>query len=178
MKRLLLVLALVLPPTAIAATPTVVGSGTIGAYRFDQPRARAVDVFGPPTYSRDTIGKLNLPQADTKQCGTVWRSLELYIEYAGPCASPGRARRAVLEGASWRTREGLRVGDTVTKLRRLYRGARKTTPNTAALFDLGVTLRGVEWDLRRARPASSVIVVTRGTRVVAFELRLSALRSG
>jgi hypothetical protein len=177
MKRLALVVALVLLPAAGAATPTVVGPGTIGAYRFEQPRARAIDLFGPPTFSRDGHG-INAPAFGTPRCRTTWNSLELVIEYAGPCTAPGRARRAELEGRAWRTREGLRVGDPVAKLKRLYRGARATKPNVAALQELGVALRGIEWDLRRARPASSVIVVTQGTRVVSFELRPASLRSG
>jgi hypothetical protein len=170
MKRLVFVLALVLLPAAGAATPTVVGPGTIGAYRFEQPRGRAIDLFGPPTYSRNSPPLFH--------CLTTWRSLGLHVQYSGPCSSPGRARRAELEGREWRTREGLRVGDTVAKLRQIYRGARRTSPDEAALQRLGIALRGIEWDLRRARPASSVIVVTQGTRVVSFELRPASLRSG
>lgn len=178
MTRFALVLALVLLPAAAAApSSTVVGSGTIGAYRFEQPRQRALAVFGPPTYSVDAHG-INAPAFEQPRCRTTWRSLELVLEYTGPCASAGRARRAEVQGPEWRTREGLRVGDTVTRLKRLYRGARATKPNVAALQRLGIPLRGVEWDLRNSRPASSVIVVTRGNRVVALELRLSSLRSG
>ena len=177
MTRLALVLALVLLPAAAAAPgPTVVGSGTIGAYRFEQPRQRALGVFGPPTYSWSSH-RINAPAFDTPRCRTTWRSLELTIEYAGPCTTPGRARRAQIEGSGWRTREGLRVGDSVARLKRLYRGARLTPiPTGRTLERWGLTPRGREWDLRTARPASAVIVVTAGARVVAFELRPATLR--
>jgi hypothetical protein len=175
-RRLVIVLAVTLVPAAGAATPTVVGSGTIGAYRFEQPRSRALHVFGAPTYSRDSHG-INAPAFDTPRCRTTWRSLELTIEYEGPCTTPGRARRAEIEGVGWRTRERLRVGDSVARLKRLYRGARLTPiPSGATVERWGVYPRGREWDLRRARPSSNVIVVTQGNVVTGFELRPASLR--
>ena len=170
--RALALLALVLVPSAVAATPVrVIDSESAGSYRLTQSRARAIDVFGAPTFSIDSHN-FNFPTSDDERCRTHWRSLELTISYLGECSLTGRAWRITVEGAGWRTREGLRVGDRASRITQLYRGARQTRgPDAATVTRWGLTPLGVEWDLRRARPSSGVIVATQSGRVVGFELR-------
>ena len=170
--RALALVALLLVPCAAAATPVrVIDSDSVGAYRITQSRARAIDVFGAPTYSIDSHN-FNFPQGENKRCRTHWRSLELTISYLGECSLPGRAWRITVEGAGWRTREGLRIGDRAARITQLYRGARQTRgPDAPTVMRWTLTPLGVEWDLRRARPSSGVIVATQSGKVVGFELR-------
>jgi hypothetical protein len=170
--RALALVALVLVPSAPAATPArVIDSDSVGAYRITQSRTRAIDVFGAPTFSRDTHG-LNLPAPESARCSTYWRRLELLVSYVGPCSLTGRAYRIAVEGEGWRTREGLRVGDRASRITQIYRGARQTRgPDAATVARWTFSPLGVEWDLRRARPSSAVIVATQSGRVVGFELR-------
>jgi len=172
--RALALVALALVPSAVAATPSgrVIDSDSVGAYRITESRERAIDVFGAPSYSVD-VQPFNLPQPDRLYCRTAWNSLQLVIEYTSECKFATRVRRIILRDKVWRTREDLRVGDTVAKLRRLYRGARV---DRAQPGGLGLAPLGLEWDLRRARPRSQVIVATREGRVVGFELRAASLR--
>ena len=169
--RALALLVLVLVPAAGAATPArVVDSESVGGYRITQSRTRAIDIFGAPTYSVDRHN-LNFPQGANAYCRTYWRRFELTISYFGECSLTGRAWRITVEGAGWRTREGLRVADPAARITRVYRGAKVTRGPTAAEMRWFVTPLGVEWDLRRARPSSGVIVATQSGRVVGFELR-------
>lgn len=177
MRALALVVLALVPAAASAASPArVIDSSSVGSYRFEQSRSRALDIFGAPTTSADSH-PYNLPQGDSPRCRTHWRSLDLMIEYTGECSFAGRARRVIARGDAWRTREGLRIGDSVRRLTRSYRGARATRPPSGSTTERwGFSPLGIEWDLRRARPSSNVIVVTRSGRVVGFELRLSELR--
>ena len=179
MKALALVaLALASGADTAAAPARVIDSESVGAYGVTQPRARAIDVFGAPTYSADSH-PYNLPQPDRRYCRTYWRSLSLVITYIGECSLTGRVRRVTVEGAGWRTREGLRIGDTVKRLSSVYRGARLTPlPSGSTVERWGFSPLGREWDLRRARPSSGVIVATASGRIVGFELRSAELRSG
>jgi hypothetical protein len=92
----------------------------IGAYRHADSRqdyARAVQVFGKPS----SWGlRWNL-------CVVRWRRLGLDLEFRvdGSC-SPPKLRGlagwcgATVHTARWRTKEGLRVGDSEARLRSLY----------------------------------------------------------
>ena len=175
--RALVLVALVLVPAAAAAEPVrVIDSSSVGAYRLTHSRDRAIDVFGAPTYSRDSHN-LNLPQPENRRCGTYWSRHKLGISYLGECSNTGRAYQVTVEGTGWRTREGLRVGDRASRIARIYRGARQTPgPKPGIAQEWGLGTLGVEWDLRRARPSSAVIVATQSGRVVGFVLRSSDLR--
>ena len=153
--RALALVVLVVVPSAVAATPArVIDSESVGSYRLAQSRARAIDLFGAPTFSIDSHN-LNFPTSENDRCRTHWRSLELTISYLGECSLTGRAWRITVEGPGWRTREGLRVGDRAGRITQLYRGARQTRgPDAAAVARWFITPLGVEWDLRRARPSS------------------------
>jgi hypothetical protein len=66
-------------------------------------------------------------------CAATWADLGLRIQFesfavANSC-NDGRAQAAVIKGpnasSAWRTQRGLRVGDRLPKLRRLYPNARR-----------------------------------------------------
>ena len=109
----------------IVAGPTR-SAERIGPYRFgvDPSYAAAVKAFGQPT---------SLAAEPPKGvCIARWAKLGLAIRFgpepADPCA-PASSRRITWAGATvssriWRTAAGLRVGDAVARLRRLYPAAR------------------------------------------------------
>ena len=175
--RALALVVLALVPAAGAAPPSrVVDSSSVGPYQLTQSRDRAIDVFGAPTYSSDSHN-LNLPQPENRRCRTYWSRHKLGISYLGECSNTGRAYQVTVKGTGWRTREGLRVGDRASRITRIYRGARRTRgPKPAVAQEWSLAALGVEWDLRRARPSSAVIVATQSGRVVGFVLRSSDLR--
>jgi hypothetical protein len=104
---------------ALALTPyTIHGDRRIGALRVGTGTlAQARVVYGPPTHVR--------PRGQT--CGVRWSADGLYVSFlafgADPCASGG-ATYAVAAGRRWRTDRGLRIGQSVTRLRALYRRAK------------------------------------------------------
>jgi hypothetical protein len=155
-----------------AATPTIIESGRVGAFRLGQSKLRAEHVFGPATLSK------NVPAgADDLRCRAYWRSLGVMIEFTGECSFSGPSWRVTVETPGWKTREGLRIGEGVRRIGRVYRGARTTKgPGSATTVKWGLNPLGVEWDLRRARPSSTVIVATQSMRIVGFELRRADLR--
>jgi hypothetical protein len=108
----------------------------IGSYYVNSPQnagrsyAAAVRAFGRPTSLR--------PNAyQTNRCTGSWPSLGLTITFETEAPQPCSATKLALSfwaGATirarlWRTDRGLRVGDSLAKLRRLYPDAqvRKTT---------------------------------------------------
>lgn len=167
--------AVVLAPSAVSATPSrVIDSESVGNYRITQSRTRAMDVFGAPTTSENArrFDRNGIPEREISFCITTWRPLGLIIRYLGDCSFTGRAYRVTVEGPGWRTREGLRIDDKASRITRIYRGARTTRGPSAAMYVRWTLMPlGVEWDLRRARPSSGVIVATQSGRVVGFELR-------
>jgi hypothetical protein len=107
----------------------VVGTGTearrrVGPYRPAHSRqdyARAVRVLGKPS-----SWGLN-----SNLCLVRWRRLALDLEFRvdGSCTPPklrGLADwcSATMHSRRWRTKEGLRIGDSERRLRRLYRRAK------------------------------------------------------
>jgi len=170
-------MVVLLGPSAVAAAPSpsrVIDSDSVGGYRITQSRSRAMDVFGAPTTSDNArrLDRQGIPERDISYCITSWRPLGLIIRYLGGCSLTGRAYRITVEEPGWRTREGLRIGDRASRITQIYRGARTTSGPTAAMYRQWTLMpMGVEWDLRRARPSSGVIVATQSGRVVGFELR-------
>jgi hypothetical protein len=85
---------------------------------------KAVHALGTPT---------SVANPDIPGCAATWAGLGLRIQFesfgGGTSCADGRAQSAVVKGAdgrsSWRTQRGLRVGDGLRKLRRLYPNARR-----------------------------------------------------
>jgi hypothetical protein len=85
---------------------------------------KAVHALGAPT---------SVENPDIPGCAATWAGLGLRIQFesfgiASSC-NDGRAQAAVVKGpngrSSWRTQRGLRVGDSLRKLSRLYPNARR-----------------------------------------------------
>ena len=95
------------------------GDYKIGGYavKADGTLGGAVDEFGDPTTRRRARGI---------GCDLAWRSLGLRIEFYNlggqdACSREGgRFGGATITSRRWRTSKGLRVGDSVARIRRLY----------------------------------------------------------
>jgi hypothetical protein len=129
--RAALALLLVASLPGAAKDLTIVAGGPrdaerIGSYRFGvQPTyAAAVKAFGRPA----TLG----PDEAGRSCIARWANLGLDVRFASGAAKPcardslrsGSWAGATVYAGEWRTAAGLRVGDTVARLRRLYPQAR------------------------------------------------------
>ena len=85
---------------------------------------KAVRALGAPS---------SVENPDIPGCAASWSGLGLKIQFesfgGGTSCADGRAQAAVVKGpagrSSWRTQRGLRVGDSLRKLRRLYPNARR-----------------------------------------------------
>jgi hypothetical protein len=121
---LLATILAVLAAAAASAEPSyvIVRDVSIGGFRRDGTVASAIAVFGQPT-SRE--------QGRYDTCTLTWRDLGLTMEtyytnaQLDPCGPEGRHRRTTITSRRWRTSAGLRVGDSLRRLRGLYRRARR-----------------------------------------------------
>lgn len=126
-----------------------------GSYRA------AVAAFGPPALS----------QARANVCRASWPHAGIVVSFATapPACSAGGLREAAwygmtLFGPRWRNTRGLRVGDSVARVRRLYPGARYERRVPGRLWLVLVRRRRDELDLARL-----AVAVERG-RVTAIEV--------
>ena len=106
-----------------AARPlTIVADERIGSFRVkaDGTLGGAVAAFGAPT---------RLNRTSDSSCDAIWRPLNLMISFynlggSDACSREfGKFGRAIARAGA-RTTKGLRVGDPVSRLRRLYPKAR------------------------------------------------------
>lgn len=102
----------------------VVGDRIVGGVRMGVTLGRARAVLGAP----DTMRRLS-----KYECRAAWRTRDLSLLFldlsnAAPCVQGGLIR-ATASSAKWRTARGLRVGDPVARLRKLYHAA--THPSTS-----------------------------------------------
>jgi hypothetical protein len=104
---------------AAAPTYTVAGDVRIGSFRVqaDGTLGGAIRAFGRPTAIK--------PTSDSS-CTSTWRAIKLTLftyNLGGQDACSaryGHFGRATMRGPAWRTTKGLRVGDPVARVRRLY----------------------------------------------------------
>ena len=124
-----LVIALALAPLADAGdrTRVILGDSRLGSYRVkvDGSLAGAVAAFGEPS-------RIRRGSRYREFCYVSWRQLGPRIIFynlglANPCQpQSGRFYEATITSrADWRTSKGLRIGDAVRGLRRLYPRARR-----------------------------------------------------
>jgi hypothetical protein len=134
-----------------------------GPYRYlgAGSYAAAVAALGPPTQARATANV----------CRVSWRRAGITVSFATappPCSARGLREAAwygmTLHGRRWRNTRGLRVGDSVAKVRRLYPGARFERRVPGRLWLVLVRRRRDELDLARL-----AVAVERG-RVAAIEV--------
>jgi hypothetical protein len=101
-------------------------------------RIGALDLARTPTIKRvsDAFGRPTRKRLENKVlCVVDWRGLGVranFVNLGAPrrgqttCATTvGRLQTAEIRGARWRTQNGLAVGDSVARLRRLHPGARR-----------------------------------------------------
>lgn len=121
MRRLLIlaVLAIVTAVPGASAKPSfvIVRDVSIGGFPRDGNVGRAVALFGEPNAGAKPI---------YDRCTLRWRRLGLtmntyYSQGAlNPCSDSGRHVSTTATDRRWRTSAGLRIGDSASKLRRLY----------------------------------------------------------
>jgi hypothetical protein len=161
---LVLVLAACVASFARAATPTytIAGDVRIGSFRVqaDGTLGGAIRAFGRPS---------SIKRTSDSSCTSTWRAIKLtlftYNLGGQDACSPrfGHFGRAIMRGPAWRTTKGLRVGDPVARVRRLYpraklhRGQRFFWPAGYWLvervdrFGTGGTYPGLLAEIRRGR---------------------------
>jgi hypothetical protein len=127
------------PPADLVVVP-VGRDAHAGPYRFftaagPNNYAAARAAFGPPSSTRP-LGRAG----QTNLCLVYWTSLGLQLGFASvphPCRATSLRRAkwygATLTSARWRTDRGLRVGDSLARVRRLYPRARPRGDGTWTL---------------------------------------------
>jgi hypothetical protein len=155
-------------PFVIEARGSETGLGVvraIGDFRpARNPKLRAaIRAYGEPT-SRNGGGEI---------CRVRWAQLGVKITFQNfggvDSCEPGggRAQKAVVRGdRPWRTAKGLRLGDRVAKLERLYPRARRTSRGFRLAEGILPFGRPVRYSVLGAR--------TSGGRVTAFTLFIGA----
>jgi hypothetical protein len=115
---LLAVLTATLTATASAAPSFVIRrDNDIGGFVLARNGkiSGAIAVYGNPT-SREQFGY--------DECTVVWTELGIQStfshSYDNPCALSGCHLGSVITGRQWKTDKGLRVGDSLQRLRKLY----------------------------------------------------------
>lgn len=121
--------ATLLVAAAASAAPaeyTLQSDHHVGRFPTKSPSsnvARAVSVFGAPSSKR---------RVTENQCRVVWRARGLSMLFLdfdrahNPCRT-GDFVQGTTIGRAWHTAVGLRIGDSVTRLRRLFPRARRVT---------------------------------------------------
>jgi hypothetical protein len=111
-------LAAILAVTASAAPNFVIRRDKdIGGFALaaNGKLSGAIAVYGNPA-SRQQFGY--------DECTVVWKDLGIQStfshSYDEPCASNGCHLESAITGQRWRTDKGLRVGDSLSRLRHLY----------------------------------------------------------
>lgn len=116
---------------------TIVVTGKLSQRRLGSYRYYHLDA-GPDTSYEDAVETFGKPSSrgtddpESNLCSVRWRNLGLEMGYANappePCAlakfRTGAWYGATIYSRRWRTERGLRVGDSVTRLKQLYPEAR------------------------------------------------------
>jgi hypothetical protein len=118
-------LAVLIAPAAAPAADRVIRSRagvitSVGPLRpSDAGVSRLTTLFGRPTAA---VGRGN-------GCTVRFSAAHITVTLAnfgggGTACDAGHAQSATLDGRAWRTQRGLRVGDGISRMKRLYRQAR------------------------------------------------------
>jgi hypothetical protein len=145
-------------PSRIRLITASAGSIIVGGYRVWHPPARATfaeatAAYGPPSACRSLAGG---------KSRVSWSPIGVKAQFIGSssaaCADPGHLSLQTLtvDSSGWKTSQGLTVGDSLTRLERVYPAA---APHTGGF-----------WLLRIARGKSHAVfsAVVRKGRVSAF----------
>jgi hypothetical protein len=158
--------ATVLAASAPAPEIVIQGDYKLGSYavKRDGTLRGAIAAFGAPTRVRQT---------SRLSCGASWRALSLAITFynlggSNPCEPRfGRFGRATTTGKQWRTSKGLRVGDSLGRLRALYpraeaHGAWRWLVVRTSPFGLGGRYAGLAAKLTRGRVSAFLVTYPAG----------------
>jgi len=138
--------ALTIAAPAASAEPTfiIVRDVSVGGFPRDGTVANAIQTFGQPTTREDV---------EFDQCRLTWPrdGLTMITYYTGgeldPCGPGGRHKSSSVTDRRWRTSAGLKMGDTLQRLRNLYPRAVKDAPGrwrlTTRMF-AGLPFPGLE----------------------------------
>src|SRR5215208_3288543 len=112
-----------------ASTLVIQGDHVVGGLRMARGTAtQAVTRYGAPTLKR----------AQGQSCLVTWRPLGLAISFLSfegqPCTKGVAVVATVTNRGRWRTALGLRVGDTVARLRTLFPHAVRHTTQPAGFW--------------------------------------------
>jgi hypothetical protein len=121
-KRLLVLLLLLAAPAAVAAPAPYVIQGDTSVAGLRIARADLGD-------ARARLGAPSSVRRRVPECVASWRRLGLalaFLDLSGedPCRAGALVRATITSRSNWRTAKGLRVGDSVSRLRSLYPSAR------------------------------------------------------
>ena len=135
---------LALPASAASPPYVVQGDRVVGGLRIARGTlAQARQRFGPPSTVRS--------RASGVECNANWHRIGLklaFLDFSGRACQDGVLVTATITSRSaWRTAVGLRVGDSVARIRRLY--PRATPPPRVSSVDR--LLAGHAAHLRRGR---------------------------
>jgi hypothetical protein len=152
-----LALAALAAPTGDAApTFVITGDVNIGGFRRDATVKRAIEVFGLPA-GRESFGY--------EECVLKWPAFGITMTAfynagrSDPCGPLGRHVRTTVTDGRWRTATGLRIGDTLRRLRALYPRAKNQGNGVWWLKTrwFGVALPTLETKIERGRVGSFTV---------------------
>jgi hypothetical protein len=152
----LAIAALIAPAGYAAPTFLIAGDVNIGGFRREATVKRAIEIFGSPA-SREPLGY--------EECVLRWPAFGVTMTSfynagrSDPCGPLGRHVRTTVTDLRWRTTSGLRVGDTLRRLRALYPRAKNQGNGVWWLKtrSFGVPLPTLETKIERGRVASFTV---------------------
>ena len=135
----------------------------IGDFRpqRDPTLGAATSVFGTPTKA---------VQSSSASCRVLWRSVGLRISFVnlggGGACDPALTKSQIVRAFDprWRTGKGLRIGDRLRRVRRLYPG--RHTPRALVVAGQGVNIfgSGGPYPVLRATLADGRVALLRARR--------------
>jgi hypothetical protein len=152
--------------TAPSAAPTpsfvITGDRSIAGFPRDGKVGRALALFGQPQ-QREPFGY--------DACVLVWPvwGITMNVAYTNvpqnACSADAKHKQTTVTGRRWRTSAGLRVGDPLGRLRKLYPKAVREKPGTWWLTTrpfAGLAFPGLEAKIVKGRVASFTVHGPRG----------------
>lgn len=153
--------ALAVPAASAAPTFVIVRDVSIGGFPRDGTVKRAIAVFGTPASREPQFARCTLtwPRFGVMM-NTFHTPPRVPDPSTDPCGPNGRHVRTTVTDRRWRTSAGLKIGDTLGRMRGLYPRARKDAPGrwrlTTRMF-AGLPFPGLEARIRNGRVVSLTV---------------------
>lgn len=156
---ILTTLLFLVPAATAAPSFVIVRDVSVGGFQRDGNVQRAIAVFGQPTVRRQEEGTFDM-------CNLQWPALGISMRtyYTGgtidPCGPSGRHASTTLTDPRWRTSMGLKMGDTLTKLKKVYPRAQRDKPGVWRLTTrsfAGLPFPGLEARIKKGRVVSFTV---------------------